>query len=65
MRETADPFALPVRRVAFSGPAAYRVVGLAQMPDHAKAALAEALLAELKVHSLPTSAATQTRRKPQ
>tara|TARA_R110002020_G_scaffold410770_5_gene620467 strand:- start:34746 stop:35648 length:903 start_codon:yes stop_codon:yes gene_type:complete len=42
-----DPLALPVRRVAFSGPPAYRTIGLVYLRDHAKAALAQTLLDEL------------------
>lgn len=63
LRETPDPLALPVRRVAFSGPATYRVLGLVHTSDHPKAALVEALLTELKALSAPTSA-PRVRRKP-
>lgn len=47
-RRMHDPVALPVRRVAFSSPPAYRTVGLVVLRDHAKAALTETLLDELK-----------------
>lgn len=43
-----DPLALPVRQVAFSGSPDYRTVGLVYLRDHAKAALAETLLEELR-----------------
>lgn len=48
LRGAIDPFALPVRRLAFSGPAVHRAIGLVQAPDNAKAALSETLYAELK-----------------
>jgi DNA-binding transcriptional LysR family regulator len=40
-------FAFPVRTVALPGPTVRRVVGLLRPDDHAKASLADALLAEL------------------
>ncbi len=40
-------FAFPVRAVPLPGPAVHRVVGLLRPDNHAKASLAEALLAEL------------------
>ena len=40
-------FAFPVRTVALPGPVVHRVVGLLRADKHAKAALADALLAEL------------------
>jgi DNA-binding transcriptional LysR family regulator len=45
---SADPFTLPVRRLAFSGPAVHRAIGLVQAPDNAKAALSDTLFAELR-----------------
>lgn len=47
-RSAADPLTLPVRRLAFSGPAVHRVIGLVQAPDNAKAALSDTLFAELR-----------------
>lgn len=47
-RGTPDPFALPVQRLAFSGPPVYRTIGLVQGIDNPKAALAETLVAELR-----------------
>jgi DNA-binding transcriptional LysR family regulator len=44
-REAA--FAFPVRTVTLPGPTVHRVVGLLRPKDHAKASLADALLAEL------------------
>ncbi len=48
LREGEDALALPVRRLSFAAPPVYRVLGLVHMPGHAKAPLAEALVAELK-----------------
>jgi DNA-binding transcriptional LysR family regulator len=48
LRAGGDPLPLPVRVLAFSGPAAYRVVGLVHEANHPKADLMAALLAELK-----------------
>ena len=48
LRGAADPFALPVRRLAFSGPAVHRTLGLVQAPENSKAPLAETLVAELR-----------------
>lgn len=48
LRSFGDPFSLPVRRLSFSGPPVYRVVGLAQKSSNSKSVLAEALLGELK-----------------
>jgi DNA-binding transcriptional LysR family regulator len=47
-RTGGDPLALPVRVLAFSGAPSFRVLGLVHEPNHPKAALAEALLLELK-----------------
>ncbi len=43
-----DPFSPPVRRIAFSGSATYRIVGLVRKSDDANAVLTDALLAELR-----------------
>ncbi len=48
LRAGGDPLPLPVRVLAFSGPAADRVVGLVHEANHPKADLMAALLAELK-----------------
>lgn len=48
-RGTSDPFALPVQRLAFSGPPVYRTIGLVQRPGNPKSQIAESLLAELKL----------------
>lgn len=51
LREGSDPFALPLRKVSFSGSAVYRVIGVAEPPRHDKSNLAEMLLHELRVPS--------------
>jgi DNA-binding transcriptional LysR family regulator len=48
LRTGDHPFSLPVRTVTFSGAPVYRLVGLVRTGDHPKAALADALLGELK-----------------
>ena len=54
------PFAFPVRTVTLPGPTVHRVVGLLRPDDHAKASLADALLAEL---ARSQAAATAARRR--
>lgn len=48
LRDTADPFTLPVRRLVFEGPPVYRTIGFVQASDNPKLPLAETLLAELR-----------------
>lgn len=48
LRGAADPFTLPVRRLAFAGPAVHRTIGLVQAPENSKAPLAETLFTELR-----------------
>jgi len=64
LRASGDPLPLPVRTIAFSGAAAYRVVGLVHEPNHPKAALAEALLAELKGLVAQAGSPGEKRRNP-
>lgn len=55
LRETGDHFSLPVRRLAFPGETVYRVIGLVHASGHAKAALIETFLAELRALSTKTN----------
>jgi DNA-binding transcriptional LysR family regulator len=64
LRSFGDPFSLPVRRLTFSGPAVYRVVGLVRKSDDANATLAETLLTELRALSAPISPSSKQRKKP-
>jgi DNA-binding transcriptional LysR family regulator len=57
LRLMGAPIELPVRRVAFEGTPVQRVIGLVQTTGHPKAALAEALLSELR--TLAASAAAK------
>jgi DNA-binding transcriptional LysR family regulator len=62
LRAGGDPFSLPVRTLAFSGTPSYRVLGLVYEPNHSKAALAEALLAELRGLAAPAGNMPEGRR---
>ncbi len=59
-----DPFSPPVRRIAFSGSATYRVVGLVRKSEDANAALADALLAELRGLSASVPSSPKQQKKP-
>jgi DNA-binding transcriptional LysR family regulator len=68
-RAVGAPVDLPVQRVAFSGAPVHRVIGVVHTPGHAKAALIEALLAELKALAAaggqpPVPRGKQTKAKP-
>ena len=60
VRSGRNPFALPVRMVAFAGPPVFRTLGLVHAPNHPKAALAELLLAALKAAEMDAAAGVTT-----
>jgi DNA-binding transcriptional LysR family regulator len=63
LRGVGDPFSLPVRRVHFAGPPAYREIGLVQRSDDGQFALTDALLAELKAISGRAATPPRVRKK--